>query len=351
MCEARVDMERGRPMSPAYPRVRFPGVSRAASEAPEGDRESTFDHLFVREVVRLALFLPHDHYELASGVAHALERYRHAVAGVPTALVHGRCCWWEYSRLDEEEWRLIRETLEPGEPRFFDDYEPHEAFYAEKEGAEPYFDLRGEPGSGYGFSYSARLPWRESLPNRVSVLTATLPTEYLEEHGPAHVRELVLDMASRLPFASGHAGLALDLWNPLRDEWDRLRAVLFRHPGFDVRAASIHDDMGTRVDGIHWMNLLGQPVLGELGGAEGLRARLHSPGTTVRELGGERVVVTLGERPEAGDLARGERLPAHRELARVLEPWLEPPSRGLLGRQDRATDEEELRRWWRRFLD
>jgi len=338
-------------MTSVYPRVRFPGVIRTASEAPEGVSERAFDHLFVRDVVRFALFLPCNHHELAPGIAHALDSYRQAVADDPTALVHGRCCWWEYSRLDEEEWRLIREVLEPRAPRFFEDYEPHEAFYAEKDGADPYFDLRGEPGSGYGFSYYARLPWRQPVPNRVSVLTVTLPTEYLEEHGPAHVRELALDMASRLPFASGHVGLALDLWNPLRDEWDRLRDVLFRHPGFDVRDASIHDDMGERVDGVHWLNFLGQPVLGELGGGTGLRARLLSPRTTVRELGGARVVVTLGERPEAGDLSRGETLPAYRELARLLEPWLEPPPRGFLGRQSRATDEEELRRWWRRLLD
>jgi hypothetical protein len=68
------------------------------------------------------------------------------------------------------------------------------------------------------------------------------------------------------------------------------------------------------------MNFLGQPVLGELGGVAGLRSLLHSPGTTVHELNGERAVVTLGPWPEAGDLAQGRTLPAYRELAPVLEP-------------------------------
>jgi hypothetical protein len=46
------------------------------------------------------------------------------------------------------------------------------------------------------------------LPRFVSLLTATLPIEYLEVHGPGRVRQLALDMASNLLFASGHAGLA-----------------------------------------------------------------------------------------------------------------------------------------------
>jgi Protein of unknown function (DUF3396) len=41
-----------------------------------------------------------------------------------------------------------------------------------------------------------------------------------------------------------------------------------------------------------------------------------------QELTGERVVVTLGTWPEAGDTQQGHTLPAWRELARVLEPWL-----------------------------
>ena len=94
------------------------------------------------------------------------------------------------------------------------------------------------------------------------------------------------------------------------------------------------------------MNFLGQPLLGQLGGAESLRKRLHSPGTTVQELTGDKAVVTLGEWPEAGDAEHGEMLPAYRELAQVLEPWLYYRRGGMLNRS-----EEETRRWERRFLD
>ena len=64
---------------------------------------------------------------------------------------------------------------------------------------------------------------------------------------------------------------------------------------------------------------------------------------------GERAVVTLGEWPEAGDLEQGQTLPAYRELARVLEPWLyqsRPTSPPLeeFGQRTR-------RGWEKRFLE
>jgi hypothetical protein len=124
-----------------------------------------------------------------------------------------------------------------------------------------------------------------------------------------------------------------------------------RHPGFDLRQATIHDFMGTQVDGVHWLNFLGQPVLGGLGGVGGLHHRLQSRTTTVQELQGERAVVTLGPRPKAGDLFLGETLTEYSELARVLEPWLEPFDPDFILRSRHTDDATELRRWWHRFID
>ncbi|MDC0710710.1 DUF3396 domain-containing protein [Stigmatella sp. ncwal1] len=108
-----------------------------------------------------------------------------------------------------------------------------------------------------------------------------------------------------------------------------------RYPGIDVPDESIGWRLGTRLWGVHWLTFLGQPVLGALGGAAALRTRLRTPGVDVQEVEGERAVVTLGEWPEAGDTETGRVLPAYRELARVLEPWLY----------------QEQRSWERRFLD
>jgi hypothetical protein len=340
-------------MNKPFPRVRISGPFKwTSSPSGHGTIKHVENRLLVRDVVRIVFFVPYDHVDIAPGVEHALNTYVRAVEGHASALSRYVCCHWESYRLGDRGWELIRETLEPKERRYVDDYEPDEAFEPMKYGADPYFVIYGEQDSGYCFDYHARLPWREAPPGRASVLRVTLPTEYLEERGPDFVRELALDMTSRLPISSGHVGLALECEGAVYNRLDPLRPVMFRHPGFDLRGATIHDDLGTRVDGVHWMNFLGQPVLGELGGATVLRARLLPfPTCTVQELAGERALVTLGACPEAGDLTEGHTLPAYRELARVLEPWQEPFPWGFLGRQNRNTEEEELRRWWRRFLD
>lgn len=337
-------------MNPS-PRIRLSGPVRTKTWTREtGVIERIEDRLLIRDLVRIVFFVPCDHFQIAAGVSHALDSYLRAVEGHPEALSRYTCCYWEPRELSERGWELIRESLRPKERRYFDDYTPEEAFHPEKEGADPHFSIYADDDRGYAFSYHARLPWREPPPHSVSVLQVTLPTEYLEERGADTVRALALDMASRLPFASGHAGLALSSWYPVDEQLDRLRPVLFRHPGFDIRNASIHDNMGARVDGIHWLNFLGHPVLKELGGASSLQARLQSPATKVQDMGEERVVVSTGPYPEAGDQARSQELPGYRELARVLEPWLEPFPWRLTHFTDPSI-EEELRRWWRRFLD
>lgn len=75
---------------------------------------------------------------------------------------------------------------------------------------------------------------------------------------------------------------------------------------------------------------------------------LKHPETTVQELTGGRALIRLGPAPLAGDTKLGETLPAYRELARLLEPWLLPFTRS--DTWDGYT-EEETRHWWRRFLE
>jgi len=328
----------------------MPGPIPYTSWAPEtGEVTRYLDHLIARDVIRVVFFVPHDHFDIATGVSHALDSYLRAVNDRPVALSKYTCCDWEPSPLDGRGWELIRATLNPKERRYVDDFPRDEASDILKAGADPYFGIYGEKDSGFSFEYHARIPWREASPGDATVLRATLPTEYLEERGAGFIHELSQDLASRLPFASGHAGLALDVAYPRLGRLDALRPLIFRHPGFDLRDAGIRDSPGLRVDGVHWMNFLGQPVLSALSGAAGLRARLQSS-TDVQGLDDERALVTLGPEPEAGDTAHGQTLPAYREFARVLEPWLEPFPWDSLGEQDNAAA-EEWHHWWRRFLD
>jgi hypothetical protein len=158
------------------------------------------------------------------------------------------------------------------------------------------------------------------------------------------VQRLALALARELPFDSGYAGLCFHAGEELGVP-EAVAVHLPRYPGIaldDVSRTAMY--LGTRVEGVYWMNFLGAPVLGELGGVEVLRAKLTSPGVIIEPLGEQRACVILGEWPEAGDTEQGRTLPAYRELARVLEPW-------LYHRPLSPYSKESILRWERRFLD
>jgi len=302
-------------MSERYPRVRI--------DKSLGEKR----YPCIRESVSITFYMKRSHQEVVHQVMRALEVYRRVVG--PQALL-----WYcdqyttDWEELDDRGWAHIRRQL-------LEDLAAHHW-------------LRESPSetTGYEFLYQGLL-LDAYASDPASAVSFLLPTEYLEEHGPGRVRELALELAAELPFNSGHAGLCFLFPTDLVGVTRPIRDLSFRYPGLDIADVdSTSYSMGTRVDGVHWLNFLGPPVLGELGGAVGLRARLHSPGTTVQELDGERALVTLGTWPEAGDTQQGHTLPAYRELARVLEPWL------YMDRAFRADfNEEDMRRWERRFLD
>lgn len=282
----------------------------------------------LRESVCVAFYLRRSHRDIVQGVRHALEAYLRTLG--PQALG----CYLDYdgdwNDLDETGWQSIRERL------------------LHPQGVR--LRLAEAPRlTGHEFRYQGWNLDGLPLPDRGAVCAVAfwLPTEFLEEHGPERVRELALELARLLPFNSGQAGLCfhVPVWGGRNTPVIREKCA--RHPGLDIPDLdTLSLELGTRVRGPSWLTFLGQPVLGALGGAAGLRARLRSPGTTVQELDGDRVVVTLGGAPEAGDLEQGDMLPHYRELARVLEPWLYE-HQGFWGNLTEA----ELRRWERRFLD
>jgi hypothetical protein len=279
-----------------------------------------------RESVGITFYMRRDHVEVAPAVLRALEVYRRAIVPHPLVeyLNHARDTW---EPLDETGWAHIHKEM------------------SEQTGTHLWLFGEESP-TGYEFIYlgaQIEKPLDAQGQGEVCAASFLLPSEYLEEHGPERVRQLALELAQELPFNSGHAGLVFQ--GPLSPESIREEALQF--PGLDlpdVQRTSWR--IGTRVNGVHWMNFLGQPVLGVLGGGAGLCTQLHSPDTIVQALDNERAVVILGSWPEAGDLDQGHKLPAYRELVRVLEPWLHPSRRNIPGLSD-----EEMRRWQRRFLD
>ncbi|WP_216671911.1 DUF3396 domain-containing protein [Corallococcus exiguus] len=286
--------------------------------------------------LQLCLFMPHAHNALKPRIQRALDLYREAIGKDALGFYGDLDGQWQ--TLGTEGWQLIHHRLHD-----------EDVCYLSVLGAAT-SDAYSE-SHRYSFHYvgyaldrpSEDLRW----PDAVSALQLTFPTEFLEAQGPERFRALAVEIASALPFGSGQAGLSFNgepLASVVRDE---VKALSFRHPAMDVPSLDdVARDLGTRVRASAWMNFLGPPVLHELGGVEGLRSRLHSPDTTVQALGPDRAVVTLGPWPEAGDTEQGQTLPAYRELARVLEPWLY--------QEARSEDSDFFtmtRRWHRRFLD
>lgn len=302
-------------MSEHYPRIRVVTAS---------------GYTRLREGLSLTYYLPPRHPEYVGDVLRALDIYLRHVG--PDALRLYADTEGDWRKLDEAGWELTRREL--------------------REWECPSVTLEeGEPiGTRYAFRYKGSdevFRARANKPEAMCEAVFWLPTEYLEEHGPGRVRELAMELATALPLRSGHCGLSFNGELDLVGLERKLLPHWKRYPGIDIPDSFGHsEDIGNRLRGPHWVNFIGQPVLGELGGASGLRARLDSPGTTVQELAGDKVAITLGAWPEAGDTERGEVLPAYRELARVLEPWLYHRELRMLGQS-----KEETRRWERRFLD
>lgn len=303
-------------MNEHYPRIRI--------RAENG-------YLLICESLNLSFYMRHPRKDIAPAVMRSLDTYLAAVGLEALGQYSDHDGNW--LPLDGAGWARTRRDLLVG-PHLI--VQLRDAFAGEKR---------------YQFDFYGKSVANFSLPHRPGALSAVsfwLPTEYLEEHGPARVRALALELAAPLRFCSGYAGLSFSTEVDLLGVRRELRRHCFRYPGLDIpEVEHLAWDLGTRIRGPAWLTFLGQPVLGELGGATALRSRLRSPGTTVEELDAERAVVTLGEWPEAGDAEQGQNLPAYRELARVLEPWLYQQEQVF----SRDFPREDTRRWERRFLD
>ncbi|WP_223756974.1 DUF3396 domain-containing protein [Myxococcus sp. RHSTA-1-4] len=278
----------------------------------------------------LTFYMHCNHEAVASSVMRSLEIYLRVVGQDSLGWYRGKDGLWR--ELDSAGWALTHEEIRG--PRFAN------------------VDLRGRTESlSYSFSYRGKeledplsKQWGYDPTSAVSFL---LPTEFLEEHGPGRVRELALELGAELPFSSGQTGLAFHMMSWLSSNTPVFREKSLLHPGLDlVDLERLSNRLGTKIRGPAWLTFLGEPVLSALGGAASLRERLHSPATSVQDLGGNRALVTLGPWPEAGELTRGDTLPHYRELARVLEPWLYMHQGGWGN-----LTEAEIRRWERRFLD
>jgi hypothetical protein len=288
--------------------------------------------LALREGLHLCFFMRRSHGEVFTSVARALDVYLDTVG-------RDKLGWYtapegEIQPMDDQGWEYVRYRL----------LETPQAEACPLELLE-----HSNQVSGYRFEYGGRKldsPAAARWPGLVSGVSFWLPTEYLEEQGPGRVKALTVALAHELPLTSGYANLAFNSMEILGADWI-ISELCFQYPGLDVHdLSSTLLAVGTKVRGPYWLNFYGQPLLGQLGGPQALRACLPSPEVEVQELEQEKVLVALGEWPVVGNEEEPNTLRPYRELTRVLEPYLYEECIHW-----RSLTPEELRQWQRRFLD
>ncbi|WP_224242234.1 DUF3396 domain-containing protein [Hyalangium gracile] len=272
------------------------------------------------------------HGEVAPAVWRALETYRRAIP--PEALGWYGSPDGDTLPLDDKGWEHIRQKI-------LDRPSANACNVDLEEGAS-------EAG-GYNFEYRGRrldAPLFAHDEDATSGVAFSFPTEYLLEHGPAHLRALALELARELPFSFGYASLAFvsprGFWYAARHE---LIAPLSRYLGLDLyRLDETSRVIGTHARGAYWLTFLGQPLLGQLGGIEALRDKLSFPEVSHQPMEAERLLLTLGEWPDVIDTQKAPLVPHYRALAHLLEPFLYEERTGWF-----SLDKGNLRRWMRRL--
>jgi hypothetical protein len=186
----------------------------------------------------------------------------------------------------------------------------------------------------------------------VGAFSFWMPAESAESD-PESLVGLVAEMASAIPFASGHAGYSLD-YDP-RGEYrvvarEKLAALVRRHPGLDVPCVentsfAIHDGFKR----VSWLTLVGAELTERLGGADAIEGRLGE-GIEVRRLE-TGVLVRAGPRPEIGDVNRRESLPLYHEVGRVLAPVRAREHPAVLYPPDSLVASDDKTREWLELFD
>jgi hypothetical protein len=288
--------------------------------------------LVARDGVILCFFMRRSHQEVAPAVWKALQTYLRAIP--PRSLNWYGSDDGDTLPLDDKGWEYVRQQI-----------------LERSWGAEWLVDLEEDASAvgGYHFEYDGRKlddPGFSHDENSTTGLTFSFPTEYLLEHGPAHLRSLALELARDLPFSFGYASLAFvaphGLWYAARKD---LIDPLSRYFGLDLY--HLNDTsrvIGTRARGAYWLTFLGQPLLGQLGGIESMRHKLSFPDVSFHSLEGERLLLTLSEWPDAIDTTQKADFIQYRALANLLEPFLYEERTGWL-----SLDKDNMRRWLRRL--
>ncbi|WP_324291331.1 type VI immunity family protein [Corallococcus sp. bb12-1] len=274
--------------------------------------------LAARDGVVLSFFIHRDHKEVAPAIWRALETFLHAIP--PKTLNWYVSEEGDMDPLDNKGWEHIRKKM-------------LERIW----GLAWIVELSESPSEagGYQFEYYGKkldAPVGFYGGDPATAVSFTFPTEYLLEHGPDHLRALAFKLAWELPFSFGYASFAIvaphGYWGA--GDWDLLDSLRERYLGLDLdHVSNTSATIGTHARSASWLTFLGQPLLGQLGGIEGLRGALPFPEVSLLPLDSQRLLISLSEWPEAIDIQQGGIPPQYRALALRLEPFLYQERAGL----------------------
>lgn len=140
----------------------------------------------------------------------------------------------------------------------------------------------------------------------------------------AALLELIDDAMADFPVHWGTAGYAF-YWKGTdtatekhAEQW--LGRHLVRHPGLgtgDYMTWGSFVRYG--VSSLGWLTFLGDSLVAELGGREGLGLAVRDAGVQLRNYA-RGVALQAGLSPQLGDVNRGDLLPLYREIGRIIEP-------------------------------
>lgn len=182
-------------------------------------------------------------------------------------------------------------------------------------------------------------------------LRISLPPQDLEQ-APSRFADLVVELASALPFDSGHAGYCLNV-----SEYGDTEAIaaafplLCRYEGFDVATVldTPFDLRGGYIKGVNWLTLISASMLGRLGGKPALDKFLATTPTASVTKAGSGYVLQSSTQPDIGDRNRGSRADAYRATMAFVKPVLAPAYSCFSLPGPLAAEQSEA--WFRRFVD
>ena len=196
------------------------------------------------------------------------------------------------------------------------------------------------------FQYSAE-DLSQLDPEETSYIEIWFPTEYVEQIGHEIFVQLILAMASLVPFTSGYCSLAFN-----HPDWARtaaenyIRKIAFRYPGIDIHLTqSTAMVIGNSVRGAYWLTLLGPEPLSELGAnIDDIKAEL---GDEIRVLEiNKSIAIQAGDKPLSGDINSKDNLPLIRKVAKLIEPIMLIQDSGIFG----FDEVEKFVEWQKRHL-